>query len=214
AGPPGHLDDPDLHHLGATRPPGWEGVLHGRGGGGAEPAVDGRWGRPHRARRDQHRGSGGEEEEAVSDEPRAWVHPLRQRDLAPHARAEGAHERTHFADHGSEGWEASAADTGSRAPSGGRGRSEPPPECLRQLRDPAPARAVHRMGTRGPAHPPTGLQRYSSDLPDAGLRRRVHRTAYAPAAHHPARWAPAHLGPDSPVCRRLAWPMGGRYAGG
>ena len=38
AGPTGLLDDPNLCPPGATRVPGWEGLLHGRGGGRAAPA--------------------------------------------------------------------------------------------------------------------------------------------------------------------------------
>ena len=176
-------------------------------------AVDGRGSRPVGARRGKHRRSGGARAEAVPGQPRPVVHPLRQRDLAAHAGAEGSVEPAHLADHGSAEREDSAPDAGSEGTVGRRRRGAAAAGRLRQPRDPALPRALHRLGARGPAEPAARLQRHPPDLPDPGLRRRVHRAEHQPPAHHPARRPPAAPGPDPPVPGRLAGPLGGRHAG-
>ena len=199
AGPTGVLDDPNLYPPGATRVPGREGVLHRRGNSGVPAAVDRRGGQSLGEERPQYRRRRGEREGASSD---SREHPLRQRDLAGHIGAKGSLNPAHIADHGPAKRARSALDAEGRSPSGRRpGGAAAAPKQLRELRDPALDRAMHRLATRGPADVATGLQRYSLDLSDGGLRRGVHRAVHRAPAHHPARRAPASSRHDSTVRR-------------
>ena len=55
------------------------------------------------------------------------------------------------------------------------------------------------MAAQRPADGATRLQRYSSGLPDAGLRRGSHRAEQQSPSHHSTGWAAAHLLQHSPV---------------